>query len=311
MSGKAAPDRRGEFGKGALLTLAASLIWGTQFPVAKAAFAGIDPFHITAVRYVVPTLILVGLLVHREGPSALRFDRHAREATLWGVIGMCGSPALVFGGLMFTRPEIVAVIVATQPAMTALAEWIVRGRKPAPFTLVCLAAAFLGVITVVTRWSLALAPSGLELLGDLMVLGGAVCWVGYTMANERFRGWSTLRLTALTMLPGAIANIAMPFALVGLGVLARPHYAAWLGYWPHLAFLSLAGVLFAMVCWNAGTVRIGPLNAMLFVNLMPVVTFGIGFAQGRRFSTAELAGAAIVIGSLVANNLYLRARRRA
>lgn len=310
MAVEAARERRGELGKGALLTLAAALLWGAQFPVAKLTFAAVDPFHTTAVRYLLPTIILVGLLVRREGLAALRFDRRAREATLFGVIGMCGSPALVFGGLMFTRPEVVAVIVATQPAMTALAEWVVRGRKPSAFTIACLCVALFGVITVITRWSVALAPSGLELLGDLMVLGGAVCWVAYTMANERFRGWSTLRLTALTMLPGALANIALASVLAAAGVFARPEAAAWLAFWPHLVYLSLAGVLLAMLFWNAGTVRIGPLNAMLFVNLMPVVTFGIGYAMGQRFSAVELAGAGIVIGALIANNLWLRARRR-
>lgn len=40
--------------------------------------------------------------------------------------------------------------------------------------------------------------------------------------------------------------------------------------------------------------------------LIPVVVFAIGVAQGRRFDGAELAGAALVIGALVANNLLLR-----
>jgi hypothetical protein len=50
---------------------------------------------------------------------------------------------------------------------------------------------------------------------------------------------------------------------------------------------------------------------MLVLNLLPVVTFAIGFAQGARFATAELAGVALVVGALAANNLYLRAKRRA
>jgi hypothetical protein len=41
-----------------------------------------------------------------------------------------------------------------------------------------------------------------------------------------------------------------------------------------------------------------------------VVTFAIGFAQGARFAAAELAGVALVVGALAANNLYLRAKRR-
>jgi len=52
---------------------------------------------------------------------------------------------------------------------------------------------------------------------------------------------------------------------------------------------------------------LGALNAMLLGNLVPVVTFGIRILQGYRFDTIELAGAALVVVALIANNLYLRA----
>jgi hypothetical protein len=39
--------------------------------------------------------------------------------------------------------------------------------------------------------------------------------------------------------------------------------------------------------------------------------FTIRFAQGQRFLPVELLGAALVIGALIANNLYLRAAHRA
>jgi drug/metabolite transporter (DMT)-like permease len=45
---------------------------------------------------------------------------------------------------------------------------------------------------------------------------------------------------------------------------------------------------------------------MLLLNLVPVVVFAVGFAQGRRFEPIELAGAGLVIGALAANNGYLR-----
>jgi hypothetical protein len=45
---------------------------------------------------------------------------------------------------------------------------------------------------------------------------------------------------------------------------------------------------------------------MLMLNLVPVGVFAIEAALGRSFATIELAGAALVIGALAANNLYLR-----
>jgi hypothetical protein len=37
-----------------------------------------------------------------------------------------------------------------------------------------------------------------------------------------------------------------------------------------------------------------------------VLVFGIEAALGRSFTALELVGAAVVVGALVANNLYLR-----
>jgi drug/metabolite transporter (DMT)-like permease len=66
-----------------------------------------------------------------------------------------------------------------------------------------------------------------------------------------------------------------------------------------------------MFLWNDGLQRIGSVNAMLLLNLMPIVTFAIRALEGARFEAVELAGAAIVVGSLMANNLMLRRGGRA
>jgi drug/metabolite transporter (DMT)-like permease len=191
--------------------------------------------------------------------------------------------------------------------MTAIADWWLRGRRPARFTLGCIAAAFVGVVLVVTRGNPALGLSPREIAGDLLVLVGAACWVVYTMGTERFRGWSALKFTVLTLIPGSIALVVATAALVALGVSRVPSAGAIASVAPQLVFLALVGVLAAMILWNAGNQRVGALNAMLMLNLMPVIVFAIRFAQGERFLPVELAGAGLVIGALIANNLYLRA----
>lgn len=296
-------------GSGALFALAATLIWGIQFPVAKASFEWVDAYHGTLFRYAAPTLILSCMLLWREGRTALRMDRRALQAGVLGVVGMCVSPALVLGGLTFTRPEVVAVIVATQPATTAIGGWLVYGRRPGRFTLACVALAFVGAITVITRWDLALAPAGMELVGVLMIFGGSLCWVAYTLANPIFVGWSPLRFTTFTVVSGGLGSCVLVTFLTAANLIETPGASQWWAAMPHLLFLSLFGVLASMISWNLATARIGALNAMLFANLIPVVTFSIGFAQGYRPLPAEIVGAALVIAALVANNLHLRRAR--
>lgn len=297
---------KSDFAQGAFLVFVTVLLWGIQFPVAKDAFAVVDPFHVTAIRYVLGTALLVALLVWIEGASELSYYGRFWPAALVGVVGMCASPMLIFWGIALSSPEHAAIIVALQPSMTALADWALRGRRPGGFTLGCLALAFAGVLMVVTRGDPAHVLRGGELAGDVVVLLGAACWVAYTMATENFRGWSALRFTTLTIIPGSIAGVALTAALVAAGWASVPGPAALAAVWWQLAYLTVGGIVISMICWNAGNRRIGPLNSVLFLNLMPVITFAIRAAQGARFAPIELTGAALVISSLMANNFYLR-----
>ena len=291
---------------GFLLALGAVLLWGTQFPVAKSAFEVVDALHVTSMRYAFALLLMIPLYAMREGRTAFDYYGQFWPATLIGVVGMCGSPVLVFLGLAMSAPEHATVILALQPSMTALADWLVRGRRPANFTLACVVTAFAGVALAVTRGDIGHLIDKDAMTGNLLVFTGAMCWVAYTMASERFRGWSPLRLTTLTLIPGTLGILAVTAIAVALGEAQVPSVGEVASIGWQLLFLSFAGVFLGMIWWNAGTQRIGSLNAMLMLNLIPVVTFIIRHIQGHRFAAAEFAGGAMVIGALIANNVYLR-----
>lgn len=294
------------FTSGSLILLLTVIIWGVQFPIAKHAFETVNAFHAAIFRFSVPALILVAALLIREGISAFQLRGEIWRISALGIVGMSGAPSLIFGGLMFTRPEIAAIIVATQPLMTVFAQRLLGGEKPGWVSLLCVVAAFLGVVTVVTRWESVLELDTSEILGNLMVLSGAFCWVAFTIAIARYRDWSSLRVTALTMTAGAMANTALVFILVAIGLLTHPSLADWHQVRWEMLFLAFVGVLVAMFGWNIGAKKLGALNAMLFINLIPIVTFLVRYWQGYRFEAIELLGVAIVIGALLTQNLTLR-----
>lgn len=301
---------RQSFAAGVLAGFLAVIAWGVQLPVAKDAFDAVDPFHVTLIRYAVATIFLVPVLALLEGPGALSCRGRAWPATLLGVTGMCASPVLVFLGMSLSRAEHAVVIVALQPSITALAQWFLRGMRPANFTIGCIALAFVGVVLVVTRADPAMGITARELLGDVLVLGGACCWVAYTLGAERLAGWSTLRVTVLTLIPGAIASLLVVLLLLAAGEIRVPTAAAVSSVGWELAYLAFVGVLFAMLAWNFGIQRIGALNSMLLINMMPVATFVVRALQGHRFAAVEVGGAAMVVAALVANNIYLRSQRK-
>jgi len=293
--------------KGGLGWAALTIVcWGPMFPVAKRAMDHVDAFALGTLRYGFGLVLLALLLAWVEGPRALRYDGRLGQAVFAGLLGITGFNALVWFGLMSTRPEHAAIIMALQSPMTAIAVWLVNGQRPAGFTLGCTAAAIAGVALVVTRGDPSHAFGGGTLLGDALIVAGAMVWVAYTLRGAQFAGWSPLRFTVLTCIPGGIGLAAVNAVMVAAGVAHVPSLEA-IGaiFWP-LVYFVIGSVVLGIVGFNQTVRHLGPLNTMLMLNLIPVTVFGIEAALGRSYVPLELAGAAIVIGALVANNLYLR-----
>jgi drug/metabolite transporter (DMT)-like permease len=295
--------------KGLLWLGIAILSWGALFSIAKRTLPVLDPFFLGSARYSVGVLIFIAILWAVEGRAALHYGGRLLPATVYGLVGFTGFNILVWWGLSYTRPEHASIIMALQTPMTALAVWLTRGLRPAPFTAGCIAVAIGGVLLVVTKGELAHVFEGGSLFGDLLVFLGAVSWVAYTMAGQHFSGWSPLRMTVLTCIPGTLGLIAVNAFTIGMDYSELPTLEQiWSVKW-QLGYFVVFTVVLGVLGFNNGVRYLGALNTMLMLNLIPLIVFAIEAGLGRSFSAVELGGAAIVIGALAANNLYLRRSR--
>ena len=269
----------------------------------------LDPFFLGSARYAVGVLLFIAILWITEGRRALSYGGRFLPAAVYGLFGFTAFNTFVWWGLAYTRPEHASIIMALQTPMTALAVWLTRGLRPAPFTTGCIAVAIGGVLLVVTRGNLSHAFEGGSLAGDLLVFLGSVSWVIYTMAGHHFSGWSPLRMTVLTCIPGTVGLLAINLFTIANGYSVMPAFdQIWSVKW-QLGYFVVFTVVFGVLGFNNGVKYLGALNAMLMLTLIPVIVFSIEAWLGRSFAAIEIGGAAIVIGALAANNLYLRRRR--
>ena len=298
------------FTPGLIAALIAVVFWGLQLPLAKSAMGpdGFDPYTLSNVRYGLAALplLLYWFLVsrHTEAHDTAWPERWA--VLRLGLGWMALSPLCVFVGLGMTLPEQAAIIIALQPTMMAVVNWLKNGVRPAPFTLGCIVVALFGVICVVTKLQPLAALTPRYILGASLVFLGALFWVLYTQGAARYHHWPSLKLTTFTLSGCAVTMIVANGSALAIGAAHWPSGALIAQWWPTLLFLGLGGVLLAMLLWTRGVKRIGALNALLLLNLVPVLTFAVRFAQGARFAPVELFGAALVVGALVANNLHAR-----
>ena len=294
--------------KGVLIMLITVLIWGGMFPVAKGALKALDAFWISSLRYGAAAPLFVAILCWREGAAALDYHGKFLRAAFFGVIGFSGFSILVFVGLGWSRPEHAAIIMALQTPIAAFVHWVLKGTRPAGFTLCCIAAAIAGVFMVITKGDPANTFAGGALAGDLLIFLGAMSWIVYTIGAVSFPGWSALRFTTLTALPGTAGIFVITAIATMTGHVSVPAASTLVSIGWELGYLALLTVVLAVLFWNMAIGYLGALNTMLLGNLVPVVTFAIRILQGHRFEAIELAGAGLVVAALIANNLYLRGR---
>jgi drug/metabolite transporter (DMT)-like permease len=302
----------GSLGKGIAWMVLTVLVWAPMFPTAKRALPVVDAFALSSIRYLLGGAIFVVLVAAIEGRRALTFGDRIVPAIVLGLIGITGFNSFVWVGLTYARPEHAAIIMAIQTPLTALLVWVLRSQRPANFTLACIAVAIVGVLIVVTRGdplaAIASLGKGDELFGDILVFCGALCWVTYTMGSGTFPGWTALRFTALTIIPGGLGLLAVNLIALAAGVAVVPTMTAVASIAPQIVYFAAGTVVLGVLAFNSSVKHLGPLNVMLMLNVIPVSVFAIEAALGRDFAPIELGGAAMVIGALVANNLYLRRR---
>jgi drug/metabolite transporter (DMT)-like permease len=280
--------------------------WGAMFPIADSAIRRVDPFHLTAIRYLLASLGFLGLLWMFEGLRALRPDGRGLELFLLGTAGIAGFNLFAFAGLEHTTPEHAALIVATSPLMTLLVDAAIARRAPRRMTLFFVLLALAGVLLVIGRGDpLALINGGVN-AGDLLVLLGTASFVVYTFGARGFTGYSSLRYTALTATGGTITVVVVTEGAVLLGLLGTPSAGDVGAIWWQLLYVVVIGALAAVLAWNEGVKRLGAPNAALFMNLVPVVAFAIAIVRGYHPEPVELAGAALTVAALIGANLSAR-----
>lgn len=288
---------------GMFYMLAVIAIWGAFLPVGKSALAVVDPYWLTAMRFGTAACAFIAMLVIQEGHRALRTEGRLPKIALLGSFGFAGFGLCLFEGLRLSRPETAAMILALGPILTAVVQWWRSRRRPDNLTLTAIAGALVGELLVITAGDLSRLNGG-DALGNGLVFLAALFWLAYTLGGQEFPHWSPLRYSALSCAPGTVA-IFVAVAIATLAGHSRPPQAAQLlTIWPQLVFIILCVSIFGILFWNIAVARIGPLTAGLFANFVPVVTYAIALAQGRQPEALELAGAAIVVLALIANNLH-------
>lgn len=295
---------------GTVLCLVAAVSWGAMFPVAHDAFKHIDPFYFTIIRYGSVTVILVALLLWKEGKEAFKFEGRGLHLWFFGTMAFTVYNLFIFWGediLGESGIMVASIMESLMPMISIIIVWMIFKDRPHVFTLLCVLVSFIGAILVITKGDIkSFLGATDQFIPTMLILIAVIGWVIYTMGGSEFNGWSALRYSTLSCLLGTITAIILTFLSSLVGYVPVPSVDAIMTVSPHLLFMIIFPGVIALLGWNIGVSLLSPLNALLFINFVPVTTLTISIFQGNKVTIFDLVGTFLIIVALVSNNLMIR-----
>jgi drug/metabolite transporter (DMT)-like permease len=270
-----------------------ALAWSGSWITGKLAVAGAPPLEISTARFVIAAVVLAAIAV------ATRAD--LGRGNLWpialaGFLGYCAYNAFVFVGLTMAPASDGALIVPTTiPVLTALAATFI-GERLTAMRVAGFALASIGVALVIAAGQTADEISNRRVIGDVLMVLGAVCWAAYTVLGT---------IAMRTRSPLAVVSIAAPIGalcLVPLGFLEHGYadVTAWsLSVWLNILYLALIGSVASFILFYWVVRRVGAGVAAMTSYLVPVLTLAMAVVLlGDRPQPLQLVGGVVILAGV-------------
>jgi drug/metabolite transporter (DMT)-like permease len=278
-----------------------AIFWGGTFIAGRQVAQDLGPFSIAFLRFTMASVLLLSLTRVQEG----RFPRVSLGQLVLVVLlhltGVFAYNALFFKGLSLIEASRASLIVATCPAVIAIASVLFLRERLAPLQAVGIPLSIVGAAVVIAKGDLRGIVAGGVGLGELCILGCVLNWAAYSLLGRvALRRLSPLVSVSYSSLAGAIA-LLLPAFYEGL---TRTIPAASVLDWTSIAYLAVCGTVIGFVWFYQGVQRIGATRAGLFINFVPISAVILAFFLLREPITWSLAAGAI----LVLSGVYLTNR---
>ena len=291
--------------------LVVAFAWGSVIPAINYLLPVWDPFFLSAIRYLLGAPVFLILLRLFESGPLLPAGVKQRHLWMLGGIG-CGLFAVLFTlGIAHANPVMAAIVSATGPITAAIVARlffaIPLDRSVLPALVLAVAGGGLAM------WDPAALDGGFELRGgEILMLIATCCWAWYSIAAQRWlHGLSQLRITGLTLAPGAVVITAF-YLLLGMAGFAdlppaSPRDAMDVTV---LGWVVMMAVVLGVFLWHYGVRHVGVVVASLYMNLVPVVAVAITAAAGTPPTWNQVVGGLLVVLGVAYIQLRQAQRRR-
>ncbi|MBM3571975.1 MAG: DMT family transporter [Alphaproteobacteria bacterium] len=220
---------------------------------------------------------------------------------LWllGPLGVATFNLCFTFGVLYAGSVGAAVAASISPLVAVFVLWLGFRVQPGRGIAVAVALAVVGGLIAALGNPVA-RQGGVHGLGEAIMILGSAVWTWYShLAQSWLRGWSQLRIAAITLIPAALFLLILYVGAVVGGALAFP--PATPSYWQlaMLAYLAMFPTFTGIMAWNYGVKNLGVTVATLYLNFIPVVAVVIAAIAGTWPNWEQLLGGAMMLVGVI------------
>jgi drug/metabolite transporter (DMT)-like permease len=276
------------------LLLLATVIWGGNLVIGKAATAYFPPLTLTLLRWSIALLILFPLnwrKLRKEWPIIVRYKWILLGMSIFGISG--------YYALNHTTSINAAVVNSITPVFIAGFSYLFLRQSLRIEQIIGIAISVLGIVLTVAQGSWGKLVMFRFNIGDIYIIAAVVCWSLYTILLKKYADvLPRVSAFCFTILLAVVS-------LSGLSFAERPDLSV-LYKWDGtvvfiLLYVGIAAAIVSFLAWNVAIERLGAVTAGIFYNLIPLfsITFAILFLGESVFWYQITGGALVVTGVLV------------
>lgn len=246
------------------------LFWGGAFVAAEHVITEVPPITAAAFRFGTAGILLLIYVLWKKKFDLKALKRQWKPILAMAITGIFGYNIFFFIALDITSAINGSLIVATTPVLVTLGAVLFLQEvwnKQLGFGLLL---SLVGVIIVISKGSIAILLALAFNAGDLLFIGGLLCWVAHGLFGKvAMRDVSPVVTTTLTTLIGSffLGIVSLLFENGWSNVFRMSTQA-----WGEMTFMIVCSSVIGFLLWNNGIKQIGASKASIYMNFVPINT---------------------------------------
>jgi len=273
-------------------------IWAGTFVATKIVVAQIPPALSALYRYLIASIILLGL----NYKKLVKVEKRDYPSFFYlGLTGITLYYLLQHYGIKYTNAIDASILISLSPVFIALISWILLKEPVKPLSILGLFLSLVGSVIVITNGKISWGESNGRMWGNILILCTAISWAVYSVYGKKLLSrYKPEILITYTTLIGTL--LLVPFSIFEL-LYTNNFSPNWIG-WLNLLYLGGAASVYGYLAWYRALTELSAVTVGSYLYFRPLLT---GLIAAVILN--ERVGAMVVLGGiLIIGGTYLTAR---